>query len=156
MDSIVCSSGSGGVQAGMIIGYQNHPNAKIIGISSRRNKVDQTNHIHDLTEATLRHLTSNTTAEFPKAAVVVKDDYIGPGYAIETEESKEAITLFSTLEGIQLDPVYTGKAAAGLIDMVHKDEFPEGSNVLFLHTGGTATASHYQPPMQQKRKKPSL
>jgi D-cysteine desulfhydrase len=56
---------------------------------------------------------------------------------------KEAVLLFARREGILLDPVYSGKAAAGLIDFVRKGRFPEGSNVLFLHTGGTPALYAY-------------
>ena len=58
---------------------------------------------------------------------------------------EEAVTLFARTEGILLDPVYTGKAAAGLVDLVRKGEFPEGSNVAFLHTGGAPSLYHYLP-----------
>ena len=81
----------------------------------------------------------------PENAVQVWDEYVGPGYSLPTEGMEEAVTLFARLEGILLDPVYTGKAAAGLIDLVRQGYFPEGSNVLFLHTGGAPSLYHYQP-----------
>ena len=69
--------------------------------------------------------------------VVIYDDYIGEGYAIPTEECVEAIKLVARTEGLLLDPVYTGKAMAGLVDLVRKGAFGRNENLLFVHTGGT-------------------
>jgi 1-aminocyclopropane-1-carboxylate deaminase/D-cysteine desulfhydrase-like pyridoxal-dependent ACC family enzyme len=66
----------------------------------------------------------------------IYDDYIGDGYAIPSKECKEAIRLLSQTEGIFLDPVYSGKAMAGLIDLIRKGIIPANKNVLFIHTGG--------------------
>ena len=85
----------------------------------------------------------------PDAAVNVADDWVGPGYSIPEERTIEAIRLFAEEEGILLDPVYTGKAAAGLIGMVRGDRFDPDSNVLFWHTGGSpalfAYGEHFLP-----------
>ena len=63
------------------------------------------------------------------------DGYVGPGYSLPTEGTIEAIRLFAELEGILLDPVYTGKAAAGLIDLIRKGIIGPEENVLSVHTG---------------------
>jgi 1-aminocyclopropane-1-carboxylate deaminase/D-cysteine desulfhydrase-like pyridoxal-dependent ACC family enzyme len=63
-------------------------------------------------------------------------DYVGPGYSILTDEAREAMELVGGLEGILLDPVYTSKAMAGLIDHVRQGIVPANQNVVFLHTGG--------------------
>jgi D-cysteine desulfhydrase len=68
--------------------------------------------------------------------VVCRDEYLGPGYTLPTPAMIEAVRLLASTEGILLDPSYTGKAMAGLIDLVRKGEFPAGSNILFVHTGG--------------------
>jgi len=75
--------------------------------------------------------------------VVCYDAYVGPGYSLPTDSMVEAVKLFSLNEAILLDPVYSGKAAAGLIDFVRKGVFPKGSNILFLHTGGSPALYAY-------------
>ena len=82
--------------------------------------------------------------EVPPEAVTVLDDYVGPGYSLPTDAMIEAVKLFASLEGILLDPVYTGKAAAGLIDLVRRGRFERDDNVLFLHTGGAPALYAYQ------------
>jgi len=71
------------------------------------------------------------------------DEYVGEGYSIPTDSMVEAVKLFARTEGILLDPVYSGKTAAGLIDLIRKDYFPKNSNVLFLHTGGSPALYAY-------------
>lgn len=63
------------------------------------------------------------------------DEYVGPGYALPTPEMVEAVKLMARTEGILLDPVYTGKAAAGLIDLIQKGFFKPEDNILFVHSG---------------------
>ena len=72
------------------------------------------------------------------------DDYVGEGYSIPTEGMAEAVRTFARIEGILLDPVYTGKAAHGLLDLIQKGHFKEGEKVLFLHTGGSPGLYAYQ------------
>ena len=73
----------------------------------------------------------------------IYDDYVGKGYGIPTEEGIEAIRLLSRKEGLFLDPVYTSKAVAGLIDLIRKGVIPRSSRVLFIHTGGSAALFAY-------------
>jgi len=75
--------------------------------------------------------------EISKNDLLVNADYTGDGYGIMNENDREAIHLFASNEGILLDPVYTGRAGAGLIDLVRKGFFKKGERVLFWHTGGT-------------------
>ena len=146
MDYLVTASGSGGTHAGLCAGMYAMGNPiKIVGISTRQPQDAQESHIHELGEKTLNYVLGTTDTELPKDTVVVKDEYVGPGYSLPTSEMEEAVTLFARTEGILLDPVYTGKAAAGLIDLVRNDYFPKGSNVMFLHTGGAPSLYHYQP-----------
>jgi 1-aminocyclopropane-1-carboxylate deaminase/D-cysteine desulfhydrase-like pyridoxal-dependent ACC family enzyme len=72
--------------------------------------------------------------------------YLGGGYGVIGEPEKESIALFAHYEGLLLDPVYTGRAAAGLIDLIHRRFFTHGQTVLFWHTGGTPAlfADRYQ------------
>jgi D-cysteine desulfhydrase len=143
-DSLVCASGSGGTHAGMTVGFL-ESETSVIGISTRHPQEKQTAHIHSLAQKTYQHLLDDPSAVLRKEEVVVHDEYVGPGYSLPTEGMEEAVTLFARLEGILLDPVYTGKAAAGMIDLVRQGAFADGSNVLFLHTGGAPTLYHYQP-----------
>jgi len=73
----------------------------------------------------------------------VRDDYLGGGYAVIGDAEREAIRLAARLEGLLVDPVYTGRALAGLIDLVRKGEFASDQNVLFWHTGGTPALFAY-------------
>lgn len=141
---MVCASGSGGTHAGISVAFWDTP-TEVVGISTRHPKDHQTAHIHHLGQDTLRFISQDESAELPEAAVQVWDEYVGPGYSLPTAGMEEAVTLFARTEGILLDPVYTGKAAAGLIDLVRQGKFPPGSNVIFLHTGGAPSLYHYQP-----------
>jgi D-cysteine desulfhydrase len=97
----------------------------------------------DKAEALTRDLIRATAAmagdapAIPGEAVEVLDDYVGPGYARPTPAMLEAVALLARTEGILLDPTYTGKAMAGLVDLVRKGRFRAGENVVFLHTGGS-------------------
>jgi D-cysteine desulfhydrase len=158
--TLVTASGSGGTHAGLVAGMVAlRCPTRVLGISTRHPVAKQTAHIFDLATRVYQHIMGSSgsdnllvagvaaapPAPLPAAAVQVLDDYVGPGYSLPTEGMKEAVTLFARTEGILLDPVYSGKAAAGLIDLVRKGYFPEGSHVLFLHTGGAPTLYHYQP-----------
>jgi D-cysteine desulfhydrase len=70
--------------------------------------------------------------------VTVNDDYLGGGYAVVGQTEREAIQLVAQKEGLLLDPVYTGRAMGGLIDLIRWGAFTRGQSVLFWHTGGTA------------------
>jgi D-cysteine desulfhydrase len=146
MDFLVTASGSGGTHAGISAAmYALRSRTKVVGISTRHPEEKQTEHIYELAQKTLALATSDPTLVLPVDTVVVKDQYVGPGYSLPTKGMEEAVTLFARTEGILLDPVYTGKTAAGLVDLVRSGYFPSGSNVLFLHTGGAPSLYHYQP-----------
>jgi len=78
-----------------------------------------------------------------RADVVANTDYVGEGYGLPGEDTLEAIRLFAQLESVLLDPVYSGKGAAGLIDLVRKGHFKKGERVVFIHTGGSAALFGY-------------
>ena len=75
--------------------------------------------------------------------IVCYEEYVGPGYSLPTDAMIEAVRLFAAEEAILLDPVYSGKAAAGLIDLARNGTFAEGANILFLHTGGSPALYAY-------------
>ena len=90
------------------------------------------------------------TAEYVGAPGVVKRedvvancDYVGDGYGIPTDSMNEAIILLARTEGLLFDPVYSGKALAGMIDLVRRDEFSDAQNIVFLHTGGSVALFAY-------------
>lgn len=145
-DYLVTASGSGGTHAGLAAAmYALRSPTKVVGISTRHPELKQKNHIHSLAQTILDYTLPNTNITLPEGTVVVKDQYVGEGYSLPTKGMVEAVTMFARLEGVLLDPVYTGKAAAGLIDLARSGYFPVGSNVLFLHTGGAPSLYHYQP-----------
>ena len=80
----------------------------------------------------------------PRDAILCFDEYVGPGYSRPTPEMAEAVQMLARLEGILLDPVYTGKTMAGLIGLTRKDFFKDDENVLFLHTGGSPALYAYR------------
>lgn len=142
-DHLVAASGSGGTHAGLVAGLHGvHARLPVVGISVRAAKDAQEEKIHALAQAAADRLRIATPV--PRAAVEVLDDYVGPGYSLPTAAMVEAVQTFARLEGILLDPVYTGKTAAGLIDLVRRGRFRRGERVLFLHTGGSPALYAYQ------------
>lgn len=140
---LLCASGSAGTHAGLVTGlYGCNMNIPVIGINVSRSKVSQEELVYGLVRETSRHVGLNF--EIPREAVTCFDDYVGPGYSLPTPGMAEAVKLLARTEGILLDPVYTGKAMAGLIDLVRKGFFPGDSRVLFVHTGGSPALYVYQ------------
>lgn len=143
LDHVVLASGSGGTHAGMVAGLTGvNAAVDIVGISVRAQKEQQEAKILDLARRAAELGGSSHAIE--PAAVKVLDDYVGEGYSLPTDGMVEAVRLFARLEGVLLDPVYTGKAAAGLIDQVRRGAFAAAANVVFLHTGGSAALYAYQ------------
>lgn len=133
--AIVCVSGSGGMHAGLVTGfYGSQSKIPVIGINVSRGKIEQEEKVFQLVKETSVHIGIQNM--IPYEAVTCFDEYVGPGYALPTPEMVEAIQLLARTEGILLDPVYTGKAVAGLIDLIRKGTFRQGDNILFVHSGG--------------------
>ncbi|MGB3209264.1 MAG: D-cysteine desulfhydrase [Desulforhopalus sp.] len=142
IDHIVVPSGSAGTHAGMVVGIAGtNANIPISGINVSRPKDVQEEIVHKLAIETASLL--GVKGDVDRNDVVCYSDYVGPGYSLPTDSMIEAVKLFATEEAILLDPVYSGKAAAGLIDLVRKGVFPKGSNVVFLHTGGSPALYAY-------------
>ncbi len=142
-DHFVCASGSGGTHAGILVGLQAMGSKiPVTGISVRRPVPEQEGLIGGLAIQTREFL--GLPAEVGEGELKIFDDYVGPGYSIPTEEMAEAVRIFARKEGILLDPVYTGKAAAGLLDLIQKGHFKKGEKVVFLHTGGAPGLYAYQ------------
>lgn len=143
MTHVVTPSGSGGTHAGLVAGFAAADvDTPITGISVRPKAVDQIPKIQALATAALAGLGHD--GEVPQERVRVLDQYVGAGYSLPTPEMTEAIQLFARHESILLDPVYTGKAAAGLIGMIREGELTSDDTVLFVHTGGAPALHAYR------------
>ena len=142
VDHIVVPSGSAGTHAGMAVGmHALNANIPVFGINVSLPKEAQEEKVFALATKLADHL--EIKGGVPREAIVCDGDYVGPGYSVPSDEMVEAVKLFAGTEGILLDPVYSGKVAAGLIGMVRNGAFPEGANVLFLHTGGSPALYAY-------------
>jgi len=141
LSSIVVASGSAGTHAGLAVGLEQlMPEAELIGVTVSRKRDEQKPKVVALQQAIARELEVEA-----KADIVLWDEYFAPGYGTPNEEGVEAIKLLARLEGILLDPVYTGKAMAGLIDGINQNRFKEQGPILFIHTGGAPALFAYHP-----------
>lgn len=135
-DWVVFASSSGGTHAGLVLGARLGGFAgRVLGIS-----IDEPADVLQARVATLATQTADLLGEklvFHPVDILVEDGYLGGGYGVMGSPEREALALFARQEGLLLDPVYTGRAAAGLIDLAHKGAFRSGEQVLFWHTGGT-------------------
>jgi len=136
INRIVCASGSTGTHAGLVVGfYGNNSNIPVIGVNVSRKKELQEEMVYNLVQKTAAHV--GIRSEIPRSSVVCFDEYVGPGYSLPTPEMAEAVKMLAQYEGILMDPVYTGKAMAGFIDLIRKDYFEKNEKLLFVHTGGS-------------------
>ena len=135
-DWIVFASSSGGTQAGLVAGERLFGlRSKILGISVDEPKDVLQARVADLACEVTDLFGQKTT--FSAEEILVNADYTGGGYGVMGLPEREVIHLFAQIEGILLDPVYTGRAAAGLIDLIRQGFFSTEETVLFWHTGGT-------------------
>lgn len=135
-DVIVHSTSSGGTQAGLIAGcaLADVP-TRVVGVSADEPAADLEREIRGIL-AGLGALLDSDAAQFEGVPVEIDDRHVGRGYGVATKASTEATSLFARTEAIFLDPTYTAKAAAGLIDHLRKRRYPDDATVLFWHTGG--------------------
>jgi D-cysteine desulfhydrase family pyridoxal phosphate-dependent enzyme len=134
-DWIVFATSSGGTHAGFLLGQRVFGFiGKVLGISIDESEEWLKNHVSELASSASEKL--GERIEFTPGEVLANADYCKAGYGVLTEPEREAIHLFAKHEGLLLDPVYTGRAAAGLIDLIRNKFFKKDETVLFLHTGG--------------------
>ena len=148
VDRVVVASSSFGTQAGLCLGAKAigfTPQIAAIAIDSSRAELQKG--VAELSAATVRRLGLQLTVTPDE--VVAYDGYLGAGYAIMGEPEKEAISLMARTEGILLDPVYTGRAMAGLIDLIRKREFGKDETIVFWHTGGSAALFAYAEQLRE-------
>ncbi|MBU6372416.1 MAG: D-cysteine desulfhydrase [Alphaproteobacteria bacterium] len=141
LDQFVCASGSAGTHAGLVAGLAAlDARLPVTGVSVRRPRGEQEPNVHKLAVECATLLGAAAPA---REAVVVEDGYVGAGYSLPTDEMIEAVRMVASLEGVLLDPVYTGKAMAGLIGLIRQGRFKKGETVVFLHTGGAPSLSAF-------------
>ena len=142
-DHLVTATGSAGTQAGLVSGMEGtRSGIPVLGISVGAEKQAQEEKVFNLVKRTTELL--EISGSVNRDDVVANGDYVGSGYGKPTEGMIEAVQLLAREEGILLDPVYSGKGMAGLIDLVRKGHFSKGENVVFLHTGGSAALFAYR------------
>ncbi len=134
-DWMLVASSSGGTQAGLVLGarrsgFEGH----ILGISIDHSQAELQEQVSRLASEASERV--GERINFQPEEIEVNDNYLGGGYAVMGEPEREATRLFAQYEGLLLDPVYTGRAAAGMIDLIRKRVLQEGQTVLFWHTGG--------------------
>ena len=142
---IIFASSSGATHAGLILGnkiLQTH--SQIVGINIDKGEMDKVpfdEHIVSLANSTAQFIAADY--QFTADDLILNSDYVGDGYGVIGELEKEAIALTAQNEGILLDPVYTGRAMGGLIDMIRTGQIKATDNVLFWHTGGAPALFAY-------------
>ncbi len=135
IDHVVHATGSAGTQAGLVAGLVAlNSGVPVLGIGVRAPKLRQEENVFALAQKTAAHL--GLPGIVKREHIVANCDYVGQGYGLPTDGMVEAVRLLARKEGILLDPVYSGKAMAGLIDLIKQGHFAPSDNVVFLHTGG--------------------
>lgn len=140
-DRIVVASGSAGTHSGLIAGLVAlNAGIPVTGINVRRARAEQEANVLKLAQATADLM---GTPQPVAADIVCLDEWVGPGYSLPTREMVEGVRMLAAQEGILLDPVYSGKAMAGLIGLVRDGSIATNERVLFLHTGGSPSLSAF-------------
>ncbi|HDS1238406.1 TPA: D-cysteine desulfhydrase [Pluralibacter gergoviae] len=141
ISSVVVASGSAGTHAGLAVGLEQlMPQAELIGVTVSRSVEAQKPKVVAIQQALAQSLELQARAD-----ITLWDDYFAPGYGTPNDAGMEAVKLLAQLEGILLDPVYTGKAMAGLIDGISQKRFKDEGPILFVHTGGAPALFAYHP-----------
>jgi len=142
VDHLVTATGSAGTQGGLIVGLKaTSSNIPLLGIGVNAPRDEQEQKVYELAMETAEYIGASGVVQ--REDIVANCDYVGEGYGIPTESMNEAVMLLARSEGLLFDPVYSGKALAGMIDLVRRGEFSEAENIVFLHTGGSAALFAY-------------
>ena len=147
IDAVVHASASHGTQAGLAVGLARvGAEARLLGVSVGASAPQARANVERIAVATCEHLGSP-----PRFAEIEVDDrFVGEGYGIPTPEGLAAIRLLARLEGLLLDPVYTGKAMAGIVEAAREGRFESDENVVFLHTGGWPALFAYNEELAEE------
>lgn len=140
-DAVVVASGSAGTHAGLAVGLEHLlPQTELIGVTVSRRIEQQLPKVVAIQQALAARLALASIAE-----ITLWDDYFAPQYGMPNDEGTAAVALLARLEGMLLDPVYTGKAMAGLIDGIAQRRYRGDGPILFIHTGGAPALFAYHP-----------
>jgi L-cysteate sulfo-lyase len=147
IDHIVHATGSAGTQAGLVVGLKaNNCRIPLLGIGVSAGRDAQEDKVFRLAEQTAEYM--GVPGIVANSDVVCNSDYVGEGYGIPTDAMNAALLLLARLEGLLFDPVYSGKALAGMIDLIGKGRFADTENIVFIHTGGVAGVFAYVDRLQ--------
>jgi L-cysteate sulfo-lyase len=142
IDHVVHATGSAGTQAGLAAGFAGlHSDIKLLGVGVRAPRERQEANVFQLACATADLL--GMSGAVKREHIMANCDYVGEGYGFPARSTIDAIRMLAKLEAILLDPVYSGKGMAGLIDLVRKGYFKKGETVVFIHTGGQIGLTAY-------------
>ena len=146
--SMVAASGSGGTQTGMILGADVEKSGiQTVGMAISSDATIVIPKLKELCNQTSDYYELGLSYE--EKDIIFNDNYIGEGYGIPSEEMIEAVKLLARKEGIILDPVYSGKAFAGMVDLIKKGYFDKSKAVVFIHTGGTPALFVYSDSFRE-------
>jgi len=136
------ASGSAGTQAGLLAGLAlAGSTARVIGVNVSTDSAEQSAKVSAVLHECLELLDG---AKTDVGDIVCDDGYFHPSYGVPNDGTLEAVRLLAETEALLLDPVYTGKAMAGLIDYIRQGRIPAGEDILFLHTGGQVALFAYE------------
>lgn len=137
IDHVLHATGSAGTQAGLLVGFHaNNCRVPVTGIGVNVDRQTQEQRVFALAERTAAF--TGAAGIIERDDVVCNCDYVGPGYGIPTDAMNDALLLLARLEGLLFDPVYSGKALAGMIDLIARGRFAKTDTLVLIHTGGVA------------------
>jgi L-cysteate sulfo-lyase len=142
IDTMVIASSSAGTQAGLVLGAAlQHYAGRVLGMSIDASEEELKAHVTQLALGGARLIGADLASDALR--VDVNANYLGGGYSVVGELERDAIRTVARTEGLLLDPVYTGRAMGGLIDLIRRGEIDRPQKILFWHTGGTAALSAF-------------
>ena len=142
IDAIICASGSGTTHAGLVAGLRAMASdIPVYGICVRRDKISQISRVFEKTGKVADMIGHKGIIK--QDDIWLDDSVLSPGYGQLNDQVTEAIDLAAKCEGLLVDPVYTGKALAGLIELVRKGQFKKDQNIMLIHTGGAPALFGY-------------
>jgi L-cysteate sulfo-lyase len=154
IDHVVHATGSAGTQAGLLAGFAAmHARIPVLGIGVNAPKEVQERRVFELAGRTAERIGAPGAVQ--RKDVVANCSWVGPGYGVPTDAMNDALLTLARLEGLLFDPVYTGKALAGLIELVRAGHFGRTGNIVFIHTGGAAGLFAYAQRLDTSRAVPA-
>jgi L-cysteate sulfo-lyase len=150
LDWVVHATGSAGTQAGLVTGLAaSNSGIPVMGVSVRAAHQQQQDNVFKLVQSTCDYMGLSSSL-VSREDIHVDAGHVGGGYGVPTEGMVEAVRLTAELEGILLDPVYSGKGMAGLIAQIRAGRYTKDQNVVFVHTGGSATLFAYRSTFDKR------